>query len=85
MSILSLRDPRLLRQQLFIDAPWHDADNGATIPVHNPANGEALVTVANAPEAETQRAIEAAARAFDGWRARPADERAQVLSRRFAP
>jgi succinate-semialdehyde dehydrogenase/glutarate-semialdehyde dehydrogenase len=49
--------------------------------VHNPATGELVSTVPDATAVEARRAIEAAHRAFAGWRARSADERARVLRR----
>ncbi|MDT7552171.1 MAG: succinate-semialdehyde dehydrogenase / glutarate-semialdehyde dehydrogenase, partial [Pseudonocardiales bacterium] len=33
---------------LFIDDAWVDAADGRTIPVHNPANGEVIGSVAHA-------------------------------------
>jgi succinate-semialdehyde dehydrogenase/glutarate-semialdehyde dehydrogenase len=80
---MQLKDPRLLRQQSFIDGAWCDADQGGKIPVTNPATGEALGTVPNMGAAETRRAIEAAQRAFGPWAALTAKERAQVLRRWF--
>jgi succinate-semialdehyde dehydrogenase/glutarate-semialdehyde dehydrogenase len=55
-----LNDPRLFRQQAYIDGAWVDADSGATIEVTNPANGEVLGTVPKLGRDETRRAIEAA-------------------------
>ena len=34
--------------QLFIDGHWHDAADGRTIPVHNPATGKEIGRVAHA-------------------------------------
>ena len=41
----ALRDPKLLRQQAYVDGEWVDAESGATIPVNNPATGEMIGTV----------------------------------------
>ena len=41
---LGLSDTSLFRQQAYIDGAWLDADNGATIEVTNPANGEVIGT-----------------------------------------
>ena len=40
---LSLSDPSLLKSQAYVDGQWIDADDGATFPVTNPANGELFV------------------------------------------
>ena len=76
-----LKDASLLRQQCYIDGQWTGADSGGSLDVANPASGEKLGTVPNAGAAETRRAIEAAARAFPAWAARPAKDRGQVLRR----
>jgi succinate-semialdehyde dehydrogenase/glutarate-semialdehyde dehydrogenase len=80
---MQLKDPKLLRQQCFIDGAWCDADQGAKLPVTNPATGAALGTVPNMGAAETRRAIEAAQRAFGPWAALTAKERAVILRRWF--
>ncbi|HLT99880.1 MAG TPA: NADP-dependent succinate-semialdehyde dehydrogenase [Burkholderiaceae bacterium] len=78
-----LKNPSLFRQQCFIDGVWCDADQGATIPVTNPATGAQLGTIPRMGAAETRRAIEAANRAWPAWRAKTAKERADILRRWF--
>ena len=78
---MNLKDSGLLKSQCYIDGQWVGADSGATRKVHNPATGELVSTVPDATAVEARRAIEAAHRAFAGWRARSADERARVLRR----
>ena len=78
-----LTDPTLFRQQVCIDGRWQDADSGATLAVHNPANGALLGTAPLCGTAETQRAIAAAARALPAWRALTAGARARILRRWF--
>ncbi|MEP4484559.1 MAG: NAD-dependent succinate-semialdehyde dehydrogenase [Halioglobus sp.] len=80
---LSLSDPSLLKSQAYIDGQWVDADDGATFPVTNPANGELITTVAKLGAAETTRAIEAADRAMQEWKMLPAKTRANVLRKWF--
>lgn len=80
---LSLSDPTLLQTQAYIGGVWVDADDGATFPVSNPANGELLVRVAKMGATETRRAIEAASLAMEGWKAQPAKHRAGVLRKWF--
>ena len=78
-----LDDPSLLRDQAFIDGQWVNADSGETFVVDNPATGETVADVACCGAAETRRAIEAAARAFEHWRHTTVKERAALLRRWF--
>jgi len=78
---IALQDPALLRTQAFLGGKWSDADGGARFPVRDPATGEELARVPRCGAAETGRAIEAAAAAQPAWRARTAQERAEVLRR----
>jgi succinate-semialdehyde dehydrogenase/glutarate-semialdehyde dehydrogenase len=78
---LQLSDPKLFRQQCYVDGKWVDADGGGTIAVDNPATGEKLGTVPKMGAAETRRAIEAANRAQPAWAAKTAKERAAILRR----
>lgn len=82
-SSLALQDPTLLRSQCFINGVWVDADNGRRIAVHNPATGVLLGSVPEAGATETRRAIDAAQAAFEGWKARTAEDRAKLLRRWF--
>jgi succinate-semialdehyde dehydrogenase / glutarate-semialdehyde dehydrogenase len=74
-----LKDPKLLRNQCYIDGQWVEAEEGKTLPVTNPATGELLGTVPNMGAAEARRAIEAANAAWPAWRAKTAKERSAVL------
>jgi succinate-semialdehyde dehydrogenase/glutarate-semialdehyde dehydrogenase len=75
----NLKDPSLLRQQAFVGGAWCDADDGQTIAVINPANGETVASVPHMGAAETKRAIDAANTAWPAWRKLPAKERAAIL------
>ena len=84
MSIsIPLKDPKLFRQQCYIDGAWVDADKGETIDVTNPADNGKLGTVPKMGASETRRAIEAANAAFPAWRTKTAKERATILRRLF--
>ncbi len=74
-----LSDPKLFREQCYIDGRWADADSGAVIEVTNPATGEVLGTIPRMGTAETRRAIEAAEKAWPAWRGLLAKERANIL------
>lgn len=76
---LSLSDPSLLKGQAYINGEWVDADNGATFPVTNPANGELIINVAKVGATETARAVAAADAAMQSWKKKPAKARAVVL------
>lgn len=78
-----LNKPDLFRQQCYVAGQWCDADGGETLQVDNPATGEALGRVPLMGEAETRRAIDAAARALPQWRAKTAGERAVILRKWF--
>jgi succinate-semialdehyde dehydrogenase / glutarate-semialdehyde dehydrogenase len=80
---MQLKESSLLKSQSFIDGKWVAADSGAVREVHNPANGELLTTVPDAGTAEARRAVEAAHRAFPGWRSRTAEDRGRILRRWF--
>jgi succinate-semialdehyde dehydrogenase/glutarate-semialdehyde dehydrogenase len=53
-----------MRQANHVGGDWIAADSGETIDVANPATGEVIGTVPASGEAETGRAIAAAAAAF---------------------
>lgn len=77
--MLTLKDPRLLKQQAYVNGAWCNADNAETISVTNPANGVALGSVPNMGAAETRRAIEGADAAFKTWRKLLVKERSAIL------
>jgi succinate-semialdehyde dehydrogenase/glutarate-semialdehyde dehydrogenase len=80
---MQLKESDLLKNQSYIDGMWVGADSGAVRKVHNPADGELLATVPDAGTAEARRAVEAAHRAFPGWRARTAEDRGRIMRRWF--
>ncbi len=80
---MKLNNPELLRTQAYIDGQWVDAENGNTVPVYNPANGEEIARIADCGADETRRAIEAAEAALPAWRAKSAKERANLLRNWF--
>ncbi len=80
---MNLNRPELFRQQCYINGQWVDADDGATIAVTNPANGEVLGTIPKLLANETRRAIEAAEQAWPAWRSLAAKERSNILRKWF--
>ncbi|HJV06942.1 MAG TPA: NADP-dependent succinate-semialdehyde dehydrogenase [Chromobacteriaceae bacterium] len=81
--MLNLKDPSLLKQQCYLNGEWVDADNGATIDVINPANGEVIATVPKMGRAEAERAVAGAAEAFKSWKKTTAKQRAALLRKWF--
>ncbi|MGH8676345.1 MAG: NADP-dependent succinate-semialdehyde dehydrogenase [Burkholderiales bacterium] len=79
MPALSLKDPRLFREQAYVNGAWTSADSGATLKVNDPATGEIIGSVPDMGATEARRAIEAADDAWPAWRAKTAKERATVL------
>src|SRR5437870_13190321 len=79
LPALPLKDPKLFREQCYIDGQWVSADAKKTLAVINPASGQTLGTVPDLGVAETRRAIQAAERAWPAWRAKTAKERAVIL------
>nr|WP_314539180.1 NAD-dependent succinate-semialdehyde dehydrogenase [uncultured Massilia sp.] len=67
--------------RLLIANEWVDATGGKTIPVVNPASGKTIGTVAHAAIADLDRALAAAQKGFEAWRAIPAAERAATMRR----
>ena len=61
---------KYLMQSNFVGGEWIVADNGATMPVYDPATREIIGTIPVSGAVETDRAIEAAAAAFPAWRKR---------------
>jgi succinate-semialdehyde dehydrogenase/glutarate-semialdehyde dehydrogenase len=66
---------------LWISGEWQPAEDGRTFPVADPATGERLEDVPLARATEARRAVEAAAAAFEPWRAESPTRRADVLWR----
>jgi succinate-semialdehyde dehydrogenase/glutarate-semialdehyde dehydrogenase len=83
LAALQLKDPKLFREQCYVDGGWADADSRKTIPVSNPATGEVLGSVPRMGAQEARRAVEAAERAWPAWRAKTAKERAVILRKWF--
>ena len=80
---ISLKDPKLFREQCYVDGAWVGADSKKNIAVVNPATGETIGSVPDMGAAETKRAIEAADRAWPAWREKTAKERAVILRKWF--
>jgi malonate-semialdehyde dehydrogenase (acetylating) / methylmalonate-semialdehyde dehydrogenase len=63
----------------YVGGAWSLEHTEANLPVMNPAKGEEIARVPLSPAAEVDRAVGAAAKAFDAWRRTPAGDRIQPL------
>lgn len=77
LPALPLKDPKLFREQCYLDGAWHSA--GKSFAVHNPATGAQLGTVPDMGAEEARRAIAAADAALPAWRAKTGKDRAAIL------
>ncbi|MFD3456429.1 aldehyde dehydrogenase family protein [Streptomyces sp. NPDC058691] len=66
---------------LFIDGEFAEAADGRVFKTVSPSSEEVLSEVARAGEADVDRAVRAARRAFTSWSALPGSERAKYLFR----
>src|SRR5207253_1382624 len=80
-----LADASLFVQRAFVGGAWVGAASGGTLAVEDPATGVELGAVPDFDRADTRAAIDAAAAAFEAWRAPPAGERCDLLERWHAP
>ena len=71
--------PAYPHTQLHIDGQWCDAQGGKTMAVFNPATGAEIGRLAHASRADLDRALAAAQKGFETWRAVPAHERAALM------
>lgn len=68
-----------IRHQLFIDGEFTDALSGETLATLNPHDNSVLANVALAAQADVDRAVTAAQKAFPSWSRLPAAERGRIL------
>src|SRR5437764_14186710 len=69
-------------KQLYIDGEWRDGSKG-TLPVEDPATGEALAEVADASVEDAQAALDAAVEKGAEWAQVAPRERGEILRRAF--
>ena len=69
-----------MRDQLFINNKWHDAADGKTMDVVNPATEEVIAVVPSAAQGDVDLAVAAARAALDGpWSQLSARERGRLV------
>ena len=64
---------------LFIDGEFCDSSDKATFTTYSPATGEALAKVAEATREDVDRAVNAAWKAFEGWKKLDKIQRSKIL------
>jgi 1-pyrroline dehydrogenase len=65
--------------QNFVGGQWVDAAEGGTAEIINPATGETIAEVPQGTQADVDRAVEAAKKAWPEWRDATPAERAEAL------
>ena len=78
-----LANPKLLRNDCYIDGGFLPSKTGERFRVTNKANGEVITEVADAGAEETDFAIGAAAAALPTWRGLVAKQRTEIMRRWF--
>lgn len=78
-TLADLGNKNLLRTKGYINHAWVDAASGATFDVTNPATLEKLATVPEMGAEDVDRAVEAAAVAFQSYKKTSARQRARWL------
>lgn len=76
---MKLKNPKLFRQQAFINGQWCDANNKETCEVLNPATNTILGSVPNMGADETRHAIAAAEKSKSVWATKTGKERSAIL------
>ena len=74
-------EPSKIRNQLFINGEFVDADDGATISVSNPYDNSELTAIAEAKAADVDKAVAAAKTAFPAWRDMNPSDRGRLIMR----
>ncbi|HEY8627659.1 MAG TPA: gamma-aminobutyraldehyde dehydrogenase [Gaiellaceae bacterium] len=69
----------ITRMKNFVGGEWVDAAEGGTMEVINPATGETIAEVPRGTQADVDRAVEAAKKAYEEWRDTTPGERAEML------
>lgn len=71
--------PKLKPALMLVDGKWVPSADGRFIPVENPAKRQAIAEVPRAGSVDVDRAVRAAAKAFESWRRVPPRERGRAL------
>jgi len=72
---------KLRRSLMLVDGKWQPSADGRFLPVENPAKRQAIAEVPRAGAADVDRAVRAAAKAFESWKRVAPRERGRLLVR----
>jgi 1-pyrroline dehydrogenase len=67
------------RRRMFINGDWADASSSETMPVINPATEETIAEVPKGGEADVDKAVAAARKAFESWSQSTPQDRSKAL------
>lgn len=77
--MFTLQNSDLLKTQCLVGEGWVDAEDGATIDVTNPFNGELLGSIPSLSQSQIEKAVADSEQAQIGWAALTAAERSKLL------
>jgi acyl-CoA reductase-like NAD-dependent aldehyde dehydrogenase len=69
------------KYKMWIGGKFVEAESGKTYGVINPANGEEIARVPLGGQADVEKAVKAAAKAFPEWSGKPQQERSAIVNR----
>jgi betaine-aldehyde dehydrogenase len=75
----SIQDSLPSHKDLFYDGQWHAPSAKQQRETYDPGTGKVIDRIAEAGTEDVDRAVQAAQRAFEGWRSTPAPQRAACL------
>src|SRR5256885_8268577 len=73
--------PMRVQERFFIDGSWVAPSGSGTIDVIDASTEEPVGRIPSGDDADVDRAVQAAARAFEAWAATPPAERARFIER----
>ncbi|RYO74539.1 hypothetical protein DL764_010798 [Monosporascus ibericus] len=81
-KVPKLKDPSLLKTGVcYVNGEWIKASSGKTFEVHDPSTGELIGSCPEFDVKDTEKAIAAAAAAFDNFRTKTGREKSKLLRR----
>ena len=79
--MVTLQNSDLLKTQCLVGEGWVDAEDGSTIDVTNPFNGELLGSIPSLSQSQIEKAVADSEQAQISWAAKTAAERAVLLNK----
>jgi aspartate-semialdehyde dehydrogenase len=78
---MTYKHPLLFKALCYVDGHWVHSDSGHSVAVHNPADLKLIGHVPMLDQPQIVAAVDAAHRAFAGWREQSLDARGTILRR----